>query len=328
MKLPSFINATVLRWAAFATGAALIIFFAASFVVRENEIAIQLRFGQPTRVLKTSGWYAKWPWPVDRVVTLDGRMQQGEIRLSETLTRDKRNVIVPMVFAWRIDDATRFLASVGDTASASEKLDAIVTSARNATLGRRDFDDLVSLKADRATLPQLEAEIAADARTDAATHLGIALVDTGILQIKLPQANTESVFRRMRAERKREASQYRAEGRSKSETIRATTDKESAILLAEAKRYAEETRGKAEAEAARIYAEAHGRDIAFYSFLRELQSLRTVVDRNTTLVLDTSTPPFSLLKTGPPVSLNPSPLKPASPLVIMPALDEKTSSTP
>ena len=59
-----------------------------------------------------------------------------------------------------------------------------------------------------------------------------------------------------------------------------------------------------------IYADAHGQDPAFYSFLRQLQSLRSVVDKNTTLILDTDAAPFALLKNGP--SATPSPLLPAS----------------
>jgi modulator of FtsH protease HflC len=292
-------SAPVLRWAGFAVGALLILLFAVSFVVRENEKALVLRFGRPVRVVENAGWYQKLPWPIDRVVRLDARLQQGEIRLSEAITRDKRNVIVPLFFSWRIADPTRFLTRVGDAGSATEKLDAILTSARNAALGQHRFEDLVSVAENRDQLAQLERDVLRAAQPDASSNLGVELVDVGVLQINLPQANTESVFRRMRAERKREASQYRAEGRAQAETIRAETDKETAILLADAKRYAEETRGNAEADAARIYAKAHGQDVEFYDFLRQLQSLRSVVDRNTTLILDTDSAPFALLKYGP-----------------------------
>jgi membrane protease subunit HflC len=296
-----------LRWAAFVIGAVLIVLFATSFIVRENETALVLRFGQPIRTLSAAGWYGKLPSPIDRVVRLDARLQQGEIRLSEAITRDKRNVIVPLFFSWRVADPMRFLTRVGDISSATEKLDAILTSARNAALGQQLFDQLVSIKGDHS-LAALEESVLRAAQPDAANNLGIALVNVGVLQINLPQANTESVFRRMRAERKREASQYRAEGRAQAETVRAETDRETAILLADAKRYAEETRGNAEADAARIYAAAHGQDVEFYDFLRQLQSLRSVVDRNTTLILDTDSAPFALLKHGPSMKPGSSPL--------------------
>jgi modulator of FtsH protease HflC len=325
-----------IRLGAIITGLLLVIAIAASFIVRENEKVIVLRFGRPVRVLSESGWYSKLPWPIDRAIRLDARLQHGDLRLSETLTQDKRNVIVPMYYVWRITDAERYLARVGDTASATEKLDALVTSARNASLGRHTFEDLVSLREGQTSLAAIEAEIAASARIDADKNLGIDLVDLGILQVNLPQANTESVFRRMRAERKREASHYRAEGRRQAETVRAETDKETAILLAEAKRYAEETRGGAEAEAARIYADAHGQDPAFYSFLRQLQSLRSVVDKNTTLILDTESAPFALLKNGPagkpsdllPASNSPALPRPGTPVATFPLLLDPASSTP
>ena len=285
---------------------------ASGFIVRENEQVVVLRFGKPVRTLADAGWHWRAPFPIDRVQRLDTRLRQGELRLSEALTRDKRNVIVPMFYVWRIADAPRFLARVGPVEAAPEKLDALLTSARNAALGRAAFDELVSLQAAPDALAAFERGIADTARADADKNLGIELVDTGVLRFTLPQANTEAVFRRMRAERLQEAARHRAEGRAQAETLRAETDKEVAVLMADARRYAEETRGRAEADAARIYASAHGEDVAFYTFLRELQSLRTVVDRNTTLVLDTESAPFRLLKDGPVIGAPGMPVLPAT----------------
>lgn len=307
-KLP----APLLRGAALALGALAVLLAASGFIVRENEQAVVLRFGKPVRTLAEAGWHWRAPFPIDRVQRLDTRLRQGELRLSEALTRDKRNVIVPMFYVWRIADAPRFLARVGPVEAAPEKLDALLTSARNAALGRAAFDELVSLQAAPDALAVFERGIAETARADAEKNLGIELVDTGVLRFTLPQANTEAVFRRMRAERLQEAARHRAEGRAQAETLRAETDKEVAVLMAEARRYAEETRGRAEAEAARIYAAAHGEDVDFYTFLRELQSLRTVVDRNTTLVLDTESAPFRLLKDGPVLGAPALPVLPSS----------------
>ncbi len=302
----------LLRGAALVLGALAVLLAASGFIVRENEQAVVLRFGKPVRTLTAAGWHWRAPFPIDRVQRLDTRLHQGELRLSEALTRDKRNVIVPMFYVWRVADAPRFLARVGETGAAPAKLDALITSARNAALGRSAFDELVSLQAAPDALAAFERGITETARADVAANLGIELVDTGVLRFTLPQANTEAVFRRMRAERLQEAARYRAEGRAQAETLRAETDKEVAVLMAGARRYAEETRGRAEADAARIYASAHGEDVAFYTFLRELQSLRTIVDRNTTLVLDTESAPFRLLKDGPVIGGSGLPVLPAS----------------
>jgi membrane protease subunit HflC len=297
MNPPSPRPHTVLTRAALLAAALLLVFaFACAFLVNEAENVIVLRFGKPLRTVEQPGLHFRLPVPLERLVRIDRRLQHAEIRLSESLTQDQRNVIVPVFFTWRVQDALSFHTAVRDFANARQKLDALITSARNTVLGRHDFSHLVGDDRAGASIPALEKEILALAAPDAGKQLGIQLVSTGITQIQLPEANTESVFRRMRAERKREATQYRAEGRAKAAEMKAETDKDATRLIAEAKREAEETRGKGEAEAASIYAAAHGKDPAFYRFLRELQSLRTVVDKNTTLVLDTSVAPFHWLK--------------------------------
>lgn len=274
----------------------VVIASACCFILSETERAIVLRFGKPVRILDDSGLYLRFPPPIDRVVRLDRRLQHADIRISETLTRDQRNVIVPAFFTWRIDDALRFHTSLGEVAVAHEKLDAMVTSARNTVLGRHDFADIVAAGSGEKSLPAIEAEILTLAKEEAKAQLGIDLLSIGITRVQLPEANTESVFRRMRAERKREATRFRAEGRAQSAEMKAETDKQANHLIADSKRQAEEIRGKSEADAAAIYAAAHGRDPEFYRFLRELQSLRTIVDKNTTLVLDTSVAPLHWLK--------------------------------
>ena len=288
----------------------LVAAFACCFLVNEAEHVIVLRFGRPLRTVGQPGLHFRLPVPLERLVRIDRRLQHAEIRLSESLTQDQRNVIVPVFFTWRVQDALSFHTAVRDFTNARQKLDALITSARNTVLGRHDFSHLVGEERVDASIPVLEKEILALAAPDAEKQLGIQLVSTGITQIQLPEANTESVFRRMRAERKREATQYRAEGRAKAAEMKAETDKEAAFLIADAKRQAEEMRGKAEAEAAAIYAEAHGKDPAFYRFLRELQSLRTVVDKNTTVVLDTSVAPFHWLKAQ---ETDDNPVKPLKP---------------
>jgi len=269
---------------------------ACTFIVSETQYAIILRFGKPVRNVNEPGLYFRLPVPVEQVVRVDKRLQHANIRLSETLTRDQRNVIVPVFFTWRVTDPLLFHTAVREIANAQVKLDALVTSARNSVLGRHDFTDLLMTEAKESSLFKLEKEMLNLAAPDASRQLGIELISTGITQIQLPEANTESVFRRMRAERKREATQYRAEGRAKTAEMKAETDKEATRMTADAKRQAEEMRGKAEAEASAIYAAAHGKDPQFYRFLRELQSLRTVVDKNTTVILDTSVAPFHWLK--------------------------------
>jgi len=309
---------TALRLTLILAAGLAVVFSACGFILSETESGIVLRFGKPVRVIEKSGFYFRLPPPVERVVRVDRRLQHAEIRISETLTKDQRNVIVPVYFTWRVSDPLLFHTAVHDVENARLKLDALVTSSRNSVLGRHDFGDLVAEEDKGASLPEIENEMLDLSADDASQHLGIELLATGVTRIQLPEANTESVFRRMRAERKREATQYRAEGRAQATEMKAETDKEATGMIAEAKRKAEEIRGQAEAEASSIYAQAHGQDPAFYRFLRELQSLRTVVDKNTTVVLDTGVAPFQWLKSveteaAPPVSEPPVPKPPVKP---------------
>ncbi len=270
-----------------------------SFQVASNESAVLTRFGSPVRTLADPGLYFKWPWPVDTVHRFDTRLAFYDTRVSEALTQDKRNVILPVFLAWRVADPLKFLQALGTPAAVPTKLDSLAISARNSLLGRYDFQELVSTDPARLKLAELEQRLTAEIRPAALAAFGIAIEQVGLKRIALPEANTLYVFERMKAERGQYAAKFRAEGRREADELRAKTDAERTVLIAEAQKFAEETRGKGEAEAARIYAEAHAQDPKFYQFLRELETLRKVTRENTTLILDTDTAPFNQLKAVP-----------------------------
>ena len=300
-----------------------------SFQVASNEVAVLTRFGSPVRNLTEPGLYAKWPWPIDTVNTFDKRLNFYEIRFSESLTQDKRNVILPVFLAWRVQDPLRFLQSLGTAAAAPPKLDSLTTSARNALLGGYNFGQLVAVDPAQLKLPELESRLADTVRPQALESFGIAVEQVGIKRIALPEANTSYVFERMRAERGQYAAKFRAEGRQEAEQLRATTEAERSNLLADAQKFAEETRGKAEGEAARLYAAAHAQSPDFYRFVRELEALRRVARPNTVLILDTNTAPFDLLKAqGPGTSAPPPSTAAASPASTPPSPPVPATPTP
>jgi len=270
-----------------------------SFQVRQGEHVVLTRFGRPVRVLSAPGLYGKWPWPVETVNRFDARLDFFETRLAEALTRDKRNVILPVFVAWRIEEPLRFLESLGSVPNARAKLDSLVLSAKNTALGQHDYSQLVSTNRADVKLDEIEDQITALVAPQARASFGVVIAQVGIKGLALPEANTKFVFERMRAERAQFAARYRAEGRQLADEIRARTDAERTVLLAEARQFAEETRGAAEAKAAKIYAEAHAAEPDFYRFLRELETLQKVVGTNTTLVLDAGAPPFHHLRVAP-----------------------------
>ncbi|MBK1882005.1 protease modulator HflC [Luteolibacter pohnpeiensis] len=279
--------------------AAFLGFVMCGFQVSSNECAVLTRFGSPVRTFTTPGLHLKYPWPIDHVTRFDRRLRFYDTRVSEALTRDKRNVILPVFIAWRIEDPLKFLQALGTPEAAPSKLDSLATSARNALLGGYDFQQLVATDPGNLKLTEIETRLTNMIAPQALDAFGIVIEQSGFQRIALPEANTTYVFDRMRAERGQYAAKYRAEGRQEAEELRARTDAEKTVLLAEAAKLAEETRGKAEAEAAHIYAEAHAKYPDFYRFTRELESLRKVTQSNTTLILDTDTSPFDLLKSSP-----------------------------
>ena len=289
----------LIRLAIAAVVLLILIFFMIGFQVRHNDAVVLTRFGQPVRVIQEPGLYLKWPWPIDKANRFEARLNFFDTRISEALTRDKRNVIVPVFVAWKISDPLKFLETMGSTENAQNRLDSLIGSAKNTVLGRYDFSQLVSVNPTDVKLGEIERTIK-DATAPQAKHsFGIEIAQVGIERLTLPQVNTKYVFERMSAERAQFAERYRAEGRQQADQIRAQTDAERTVILANAQKEAEETRGKAEAEAARIYAAAHSQAPEFYKFLRGLDVLKKVVNPNTTLVIDANAPPFDLLKAAP-----------------------------
>jgi membrane protease subunit HflC len=92
--------------------------------------------------------------------------------------------------------------------------------------------------------------------------------------VDLPAEVSESVYRRMEAERKRVANELRSTGSAEAEKIRADADKQREVIIAEAYRDAQRTKGEGDAKASAIYAEAYGRNPEFYAFYRSMEAYK------------------------------------------------------
>jgi membrane protease subunit HflC len=266
-----------------------------TFTVRERHTALVTRFGELVRVEPEPGLHGKWPWPIERAVSIDLRQRVFETRQAEMLTRDKKNVVLESFVSFGVADPARFRAAVGDLMAAEEKLDGLVTDAKIGVLGRYDLSALVSTEPSTLRGEEVEAEVLAAVEGPARERYGLAVTDVGFQRLSLPAANIEAVFEQMRAERQKFADAYRAAGERDAAAIRAETDVAVAEILGAATEEAARIRGTAEAEAARIYAAAHGQDPELFLFLRQLESLETLVDGQTTVVLQTDRSPFDLL---------------------------------
>ena len=257
-----------------------------SFQVQQHESIVVTRLGKPVRTVEDAGFHFRCPWPIESLHVIDKRLDAYEIRLSEALTKDKRNVILPIYVAWKVEDPLLFLKSLGSQENAQTKLESLITSARNSVLGSYDFHQLVSTTPEEVKIKEIETEIKKLVQDRAKKTFGVDILNIGIKRLAFPESNTRFVFERMRAERSQYAAKFRAEGERLADEIRTETDSEAASMIAQASKFAEEERGRGEAEAAKIYAEAHSKDPEFYQFLKELELLKASVDEQTVLILD------------------------------------------
>jgi membrane protease subunit HflC len=282
-------------WVVIGLIAVSIVITLVTFTVREGECALVTQFGRPVRTIEKPGLNFKWPVPIQTVNRFDRRLQLFESRLVEFLTKDKKNVVLKFFVLWKLDKAKEFFLSVGNTATAEQKLDDILISKGGAAVGDYEFEDLISTKAE-SKIGELEKRIQTDLEAQTLRDYGYGIQKVGISRLALPEANAGSVFNRMRAERKAIANKYRAEGEQQAAAIRAKADREKSDLISEASRQAQIIRGKGEAEAAKIYAEAFKHDPEFYQFWRTLDSYRSILDSNTALVLSEDSELFKYLR--------------------------------
>ncbi len=240
------------------------------FTIKEWERAILFRLGEIVRDDYTPGLHFKVPF-INNVRKFDGRIQTLDVEPERFLTSEKKNVIVDSFVKWRIKDVGRYYTAVrGDVAQANLRLDQIIKDGLRSEFGKRGLKDTVS--GDRAQI----MDILTASANPLANEIGIEIVDVRIKRVDLPPDVSNSVFRRMQAERERVARDFRSRGAEAAERIRADADRQRTVIVAEAYRDAEQTRGEGDARAADIYAQAFGRNEEFYALYRSLNAYRGV----------------------------------------------------
>jgi len=266
-----------------------------TFTVNATECAVVTQWGRPVRTIENPGLNLKWPPPVQKINRFDRRLQLFESRLVEFLTKDKKNVVVKFFVVWRIAAPKDFFLSVGDVATAEQKLDDILISKGGAAVGDYEFDDLISTEKE-VRIGDLEERIQVDLDAQTLRDYGIRIDTVGISRLALPESNAYSVYNRMKAERKAIANKYRAEGQEKAAGIRAHADREKSDLISEGYHRAQVILGEGEAEAAKIYTEAFQRDPEFYQFWRTLETYDKILDEKSILVLSEDSELFKYLR--------------------------------
>jgi membrane protease subunit HflC len=250
------------------------------FVVQETERAVMLRFGKLIETDIQPGLH--WKFPVaDKVRKFDSRVLTLDAQPESFFTVQKKRLIVDAYAKWRIIDVdTYYKATGGVETVAHNRLSSRVNDGLRNQFGTRTLHEVVSGERDL-----LMQNITDNLNQQVRQELGVEVVDVRVKRIDLPAEVSEPVFRRMTAEREKEARELRSQGKEEAEKIRAAADRQKTVLMAEAYSKSEQIRGDGDAEAAATYAAAYSKDAEFYAFVRSLNAYRNAFSQGSDLLL-------------------------------------------
>jgi modulator of FtsH protease HflC len=262
------------------------------YTVDQRQNAMVFQLGEVVAVNKQPGLYFKLPLIQNiryfdtRILTLDPADPDRFI------TSEKKNVLVDYFAKWRIVDVKQYYVSVGgDETRAQTRLQQTINDSLRAEFGKRTVQQVVAGERD---------EIMAILRTKAdqdARKIGIQVMDVRIKHVDLPQEVSDSVYRRMQAERKRVANELRSTGSAEAEQIRADADRQREVIIAEAYRDAQHIKGEGDAKASAIYAAAYSQNPEFYAFYRSMDAYRqSFKNKSDVLVLEPNSAFFKYMK--------------------------------
>ncbi len=238
------------------------------FTVSQTEIVLITQLGQPVRVIADPGLHFKIPF-VQTAIAFDRRLLDYEAPQEEVILGDQRRLIVDSFTRYLITNPLQYYQSVGPTEDGIRaRLNSVVTSSLRRVLGDETLLNVLS-----AQRPRIMAAIRAQVDGEM-KGFGVNVVDVRIRRADLPEENTEAILQRMQSERKRVASQARAEGAEASARIHADADRQKTVLVAQARADADRLRGEGEAQAIAIYANAYQRDPKFFATWRTLQAYK------------------------------------------------------
>jgi modulator of FtsH protease HflC len=276
---------------------------ASAVMVGSGQAVVITQFGDPLRVVTSPGLAWKVPAPVQGTIPVDLRLRTTSTGLQDVGTRDGLRILVQAYVAWQVpsdpDQIRRFLRAVrNDPDEAARQLRSLAGSALQVTASSFDLADLVNTDPGRVRLAVFEDRLRDQIEKQVRETYGIAIRQTGIERLSLPETTLAATVGRMRSERETVAAQRTAEGLRAAAQIRSEAARDSRITIAKARTEAAEIEAASRREAAEINAKAYEADPGLYIMLRSLDTLATVVGTNTRLILRTDAAPFNALVQG------------------------------
>lgn len=290
--------------------------------VSEVEQVIITQFGKPVGdPVTTAGLRVKIPFIQD-VNPIDKRVLEWDGSPSDMPTKDKLYISVDIYARWRITDPLQYFLRLRDERSAQSRLDDILGSETRNAVAKHELIEIIRTTKDRVPLRDalltdaekelkmgslvpikkgralVEAEILT-AASEKVLVFGIELLDIRFKRINYNESVRPKIYDRMISERRQIAERFLSEGNGEAARIRGNRVRDLNKIQSEAYRQVEEIRGLADAKATEIYSSSYNQSreaVEFYEFTRTMQSYKTIIASNTTLVLSTDSDLFGFLK--------------------------------
>jgi membrane protease subunit HflC len=277
---------------------ALVLLSSTLFVVDQRQFGVVYALGQIKQVITEPGLNFKLPPPFQNVSYLDRRLLMlSSVETEPMLTAEKQRVVIDWYVRWRITDPSEYIRNVGlDENAGSTQLNRVVRNAFQENINKRTVNDLISTRRE-ALMADVKREVMGVVK--GAKPWGVDIIDVRITRVDYVEAITESVYRRMEAERKRVANELRSTGFAEGEKIRADADRQREVTVANAYRDAQKVKGDGDAQAAAAYAEAFGKDPQFAQFYRSLEAYKQSFNKKSdVIVLDPSSDFFRAMQSS------------------------------
>ena len=266
------------------------------FVVDQRQFGVVFALGQIKEVLTEPGLHFKLPPPFQNVSYIDKRLLTLEsVEAEPMLTAEKQRVVIDWYVRWRISNPTDYIRNVGlDEKAGANQLNRVVRNAFQEEINKRTVKDLLSAKRE-ALMADVKREVLQ--AVQGTKPYGVDIIDVRITRVDYVEAITDSVYKRMVAERQRVANELRSTGAAEGEKIRADADRQREVTVANAYRDAQKIKGEGDAEAAKNYAEAFGKDPQFAQFYRSLDAYKAAFNKKSdVMVLDPSSEFFKTMR--------------------------------
>ena len=273
-------------------GLLLLVAYTSIYRVMETERAVKLRFGRMVEPDVQPGLHIKYPF-ADEVRKFDARVLTLDADEEIFFTKDEERLRVDSYVKWKISDVeTYYKATNGQETVAKARLEARVNDGLRNQVGDRTLQEVVSGQRD-----QLMTQLTESLNESVQAALGVEVIDVRVKRIDFPEEVSERVYKRMRADREKEARQSRSEGKEQAEEIRANADRQKVVIEANAYRESELLRGEGDASAAATYAAAFTKDPEFYAFMRSLNAYKqSFANKGDIMLVDPDSDFFRYLK--------------------------------